>query len=183
MSEQRVLVELDVPVPMRDGVTLRANVYRPPEGQWPVLLTRLPYGKDLPLGSASLDPIQAVRRGYVVIVQDTRGRFASEGEWRPFELEADDGFDTVEWAARLPYADGQVGMFGVSYFGFTQWAAAIKQPPALKAIAPRITWSDALNGFAFRGGAMELGTPANWGLQMGFDQFAKQHRGNLPAIG
>jgi len=183
MSEQRVLVELDVPVPMRDGVTLRANVYRPPEGRWPVLLTRLPYGKDLPLGSASLDPIQAVRRGYVVIVQDTRGRFASEGEWRPFELEADDGFDTVEWAARLPYADGQVGMFGVSYFGFTQWAAAIKQPPALKAIAPRITWSDALNGFAFRGGAMELGTPANWGLQMGFDQFAKQHRGNLPAIG
>ncbi|MBV8719731.1 MAG: CocE/NonD family hydrolase [Chloroflexi bacterium] len=183
MSEQRVLVELDVPVPMRDGVTLRANVYRPPEGRWPVLLTRLPYGKDLPLGSASLDPIQAVRRGYVVIVQDTRGRFASEGEWRPFELEADDGFDTVEWAARRPYADGQVGMFGVSYFGFTQWAAAIKQPPALKAIAPRITWSDALNGFAFRGGAMELGTPANWGLQMGFDQFAKQHRGNLPAIG
>ena len=75
VSEQRVLVELDVPVPMRDGVTLRANVYRPPEGRWPVLLTRLPYGKDLPLGSAFLDPVQAVRRGYAVIVQDTRGRF------------------------------------------------------------------------------------------------------------
>jgi uncharacterized protein len=183
VTEQRVLVELDVPVPMRDGVTLRANVYRPPDGRWPVLLTRLPYGKDLPLGGAGLDTVQAARRGYVVIVQDTRGRFASEGEWRPFELEADDGFDTVEWAAGLPYADGQVGMFGVSYFGFTQWAAAIKQPPALKAIAPRITWSDPLNGFAFRGGALELGTQAHWGLQMGFDQFAKEHGGNLPAIG
>ncbi len=183
MTEQRVLVELDVPVPMRDGVTLRANVYRPPDGRWPVLLTRLPYGKDLPLGGAGLDAVQAAKRGYVVIVQDTRGRFASEGEWRPFEPEADDGFDTVEWAAGLPYADGQVGMFGVSYFGFTQWAAATRQPPALKAIAPRITWSDPLNGFAFRGGALELGTPAHWGLQMGFDQFAKEHRGNLPAIG
>jgi putative CocE/NonD family hydrolase len=183
VSEQRVLVELDVPVPMRDGVTLRANVFRPPEGRWPVLLTRLPYGKDLPLGYATLDPMQAVRRGYVVIVQDTRGRFASEGEWRPFELEADDGVDTIAWAAGLPYSDGQVGMFGVSYFGFTQWAAAVKQPPALKAIAPRITWADPLNGFAFRGGAMELGTLPNWGLQMGFDQLAKQHRGDPPAIG
>src|ERR1051325_10450272 len=99
VTEQRVLVELDVPVPMRDGVTLRANVYRPPEGRWPVLLTRLPYGKDLPLGGASLDPVQAAKRGYVVIVQDTRGRFSSEGDWRPFEKEADDGVDTISWAA------------------------------------------------------------------------------------
>jgi putative CocE/NonD family hydrolase len=183
VSEQRVLVELDVPAPMRDGVTLRANVYRPPEGRWPVLLTRLPYGKDLPLGSAMLNPVQAVRRGYVVIVQDTRGRFSSEGEWRAFEKEDVDGVDTIAWAAALPYADGQVGMFGVSYFGFTQWAAAINQPPALKAIAPRITWADPLNGLAFRGGALELGTQAHWGLQMGFDQMVRQHQGNLPLLG
>jgi predicted acyl esterase len=98
VSEQQVLVELDVPAKMRDGVTLRANVYRPPEGRWPVLLTRLPYGKDLGVGSAALDPIQAARRGYVVIAQDTRGRFASEGEWNPFESEAEDGFDTIAWA-------------------------------------------------------------------------------------
>jgi uncharacterized protein len=168
---------------MRDGVTLRANVYRPPEGHWPVLLTRLPYGKDLALGSATLDPIQAARRGYVVIVQDTRGRFASEGEWRPFETEAEDGVDTIAWAADLPYSDGQVGMFGVSYFGFTQWAAAINQPPALKAIAPRITWSDPLNGFGFRGGALELGTQAHWGLQMGFDQYGRQYRGDFAKLG
>ena len=137
---------------MRDGVTLRANIYRPSEvGRWPVLLTRLPYGKDFPIGSSVIDPLQAARRGYVVVVQDTRGRFSSEGEWRPFENEAQDGFDTVAWAAQLPYADGQVGMFGASYFGFTQWSAAVKQPPALKAMVPYVTWCDPFNGLAFRG--------------------------------
>jgi putative CocE/NonD family hydrolase len=183
MTEQRVLVELDVPATMRDGAILRANVYRPSDGRWPVLLTRLPYGKDLPLGNAGLDPLQAVRRGYVVIVQDTRGRFASDGEWHPFEGEADDGVDTIAWAADLPYSDGQVGMYGLSYFGFTQWAAAVKQPAALKAMVPRVTWCDPLNGLAFRGGALELGTQAHWGLQMGFDFFARQLRGNVQAIG
>ena len=77
-----VSVEFNVPASMRDGTVLRANVYRPAdEGQWPVLLTRLPYGKDLPIASASMDPVQVARRGYVVIVQDSRGRFASEGDW------------------------------------------------------------------------------------------------------
>ena len=183
MSEQRVVVDLDVPVPMRDGVTLRANVYRPPEGRWPVLLTRLPYGKDLPVGSAALDPVQAVRRGYVVIVQDTRGRLASEGEFRPFETEADDGVDTIAWAAGLPYSDGQVGMYGLSYFGFTQWSAALQQPPALKAIVPFVTWCDPLNGLAFRGGALELGVTAHWTLQMSFDLLARQYRGDMQRMG
>src|SRR6266550_3031030 len=119
-----VQADFDVPVPMRDGTQLRANVFRPPEGRYPVLLTRLPYGKDLPLGGAILDPVQAARRGYVVIVQDTRGRFASEGDFHPFVKEADDGIDTIAWAAEQPYSSGQVGMYGASYFGFTQWAAA-----------------------------------------------------------
>jgi putative CocE/NonD family hydrolase len=147
------------------------------------LLTRLPYGKDLPVGASALDPVQAVRRGYVVVVQDTRGRLMSEGEWRPFELEADDGVDTIAWAADQPYSDGQVGMYGLSYFGFTQWSAAVKQPPALKAMVPFITWSDPLNGLAFRGGALELGTQAHWGLQMGFDQYVRRHRGDAGALG
>jgi putative CocE/NonD family hydrolase len=181
VSEQRVVVDLDVPAPMRDGVTLRANVYRPPEGRWPVLLTRLPYGKDV--GQAGLDPVQAVRRGYVVIVQDTRGRFSSEGDWRAFETEAEDGVDTIAWAADLPYSDGQVGMYGISYFGFTQWIAAVHQPPALKAMFPRLTWNSAVNGFGFRGGALELGIQASWGLQMGFDQLVRQHRANPPVLG
>jgi len=120
---QEIIVDFDVPATMRDGTTLRANVYRPAgEGQWPVLLTRLPYGKDLPGGTAFLDPAQVARRGYVVVVQDTRGRSASEGEWVPFVNEAQDGYDTVEWAAQLPQSNGSVGMYGISNFGFMQWA-------------------------------------------------------------
>jgi putative CocE/NonD family hydrolase len=172
-----------VAVPMRDSVTLRANVYRPPEGRWPVLLTRLPYGKDLPLGTAGLDPVQAARRGYVVVVQDTRGRFTSEGAWNPFEGEGPDGADTVEWAAAQPYSNGQVAMYGMSYFGFTQWIAALEQPPALKAMVPSVTWCDPLNGLAFRGGAIELGLQAHWGLQMGFDVLSKQQHANPSALG
>src|SRR5258708_5475216 len=86
--KQQIVVEYDVPAQMRDGVTLRANISRPAgEGTWPVLLTRRPYGKALPLGSSVLDPAQVARRGYVVIVQDTRGRATSEGEWIPFFYE------------------------------------------------------------------------------------------------
>src|SRR5689334_23306662 len=85
-TEQAIRVDFDVPVPMRDSTVLRANVYRPAQdGRWPVLLTRLPYGKDLPGGSGILDPVQAARRGYAIVVQDTRGRFTSDGEFTPFE--------------------------------------------------------------------------------------------------
>lgn len=182
--EQSVTVDLNVPATMRDGVVLRSNVYRPAgEGRWPVLLTRLPYGKDLPLGTAMMDPVQAARRAYVVIVQDTRGRFSSEGDWYPLRHEAEDGYDTVQWAASLPYSDGQVGMYGGSYFGFTQWSAALTAPPALKAMVPFITWSDPYNGHSFRGGAMELGIHGRWQLEMGFDVLLRRHRGDAPAIG
>src|SRR5258707_1380010 len=166
--DQKITVDFDVPAQMRDGTVLRANIYRPAgEGRWPVLLTRLPYGKDLPLGSAVLDPRTVARRGYVAIVQDTRGCGTSEGQWYPFRSEADDGMDTIAWAAGLPFSDGQVGMYGASYFGYTQWAAAVRQPPALKAMVPFITWADALDGLAFRGGASELGLAAAWNLMMG----------------
>jgi putative CocE/NonD family hydrolase len=102
-TDQKILIDFDVEAQMRDGTTLRANIFRPAgEGKWPVLLTRLPYGKDLPIGNAALDPAQVARRGYVVIVQDTRGRFTSEGEWTPFINEALDGVDTIECAAQLP---------------------------------------------------------------------------------
>src|SRR5919199_2717820 len=172
-----ITIDADVPAPMRDGTILRANIYRPAaEGRWPVLLTRLPYGKDLPLGGTILDPVQAARRGYVVIVQDTRGRFTSDGDWYPFRAEADDGVDTIAWAAALPFSDGQVGMYGASYFGFTQWAAAIQQPPALKAMAPYITWCEPFNGVVSRGGALELGTSAHWHLSMGLDVLLRRHR-------
>lgn len=181
---QQVVVDYDVPARMRDGVTLRANIFRPTgEGRWPVLLTRLPYGKDLPLGSQLLDPAQAARRGYIVVVQDTRGRMTSDGEWVPFIHEPEDGVDTVAWAAQLPYSNGEVGMYGGSYFGFTQWSAAIHQPPNLKVMAPFQTWNDPLNGVLFRGGALELGSAGSWQLQMALGVLMKRHGNNPQALG
>lgn len=173
---QQVTVDFDVSATMRDGVNLRANIYRPAgDGRWPVLLTRLPYGKDLPGAGGVLDAIMAARQGYVVIVQDTRGRFASDGAWEPMRNEALDGVDTIAWAAQLPYSNGEVGMFGASYFGFTQWAAAVHNPPALKVMAPYITWNDPFNGVTFRGGALELGTSASWQLMMGANVLMRRH--------
>ncbi|TMF42619.1 MAG: CocE/NonD family hydrolase [Chloroflexi bacterium] len=181
---QQTIVDFDVPARMRDGTTLRANVYRPAgEGKWPVLLTRLPYGKDFPIGASMMDPAQVARRGYVVIVQDTRGRLTSEGEWVPFVNEALDGVDTIEWAAQLPYSNGSVGMYGLSYFGFTQWASAVHHPTALKAMVPFQTWNDPLNGVIFRGGALELGTSGNWQLMMGLDVLMRRHRDDPQAMG
>jgi len=183
-QNRAVTVDLDVPARMRDGTTLRANIYRPAgEGRWPVLLTRLPYGKDLPGGSSVLDPVQAARRGYVVIVQDTRGCGASDGDWYPFRAEADDGVDTIAWAADLPFSDGQVGMYGASYFGYTQWSAAVHQPPALKAMVPFITWADPLNGLVYRGGVFELGIGASWNLMMGLGQLFRRHGQDPRALG
>ncbi|HJQ29924.1 MAG TPA: CocE/NonD family hydrolase, partial [Rubrobacter sp.] len=156
--KQEVLVQRNVPAVMRDGATLMSNVYRPVgSGEYPVLLTRLPYGKDLPLGSSVLDPLRAVEAGYIVVVQDVRGRYRSEGKFVPFVKEYEDGHDTVEWAARLPGSDGSVGMYGLSYFGKTQWHAAVMRPPALKSMVPGITWGNHLNGVQMRGGVQEVG--------------------------
>ena len=160
----------DVPARMRDGVVLRANIYRPAgPGPWPTLVARTPYGKDLPGATAWLDPVRAAAAGFMVVLQDVRGRFASEGEWQPFMHEADDGYDTVEWAARRPGSNGRVGMFGPSYWGSTQWLAAIEQPPSLGAIAPGLTWSDPDDGLLHRGGARELGMGLVWSLEQGID--------------
>ena len=170
----QVEIELNVPVEMRDGTVLRADVYRPAgEGRWPVLLQRTPYGKSGVGNGLILDMLAAVERGYVVIHQDTRGRFASDGEWLPWHHERQDGYDTVVWAAKLPYCDGKVGMIGGSYTGQTQWTAAIAQPPGLHAIAPMITWSDPANGLMFRGGAIELGLNAAWCLMQSLGQLPK----------
>jgi predicted acyl esterase len=129
-----VTTQVDVPATMRDGVVLRANVYRPDgDGPWATLLTRTPYDKDDPLGAATLDPVRVAQRGFMVVVQDTRGRFASDGEWSPLRFEREDGYDAVEWAARLPGSNGRVGMYGSSYCGNTQWMAALEQPPSLAA--------------------------------------------------
>ncbi len=160
---------------MRDGVVLRANVYRPAAaGPWPTLLTRTPYGKDLPGASAWLDPVRAAGAGFIVIVQDVRGRFASDGDWEPFLHESRDGFDSVQWAARLPGSNGRVGMFGLSYWGNTQWLAAIARPPSLYAIAPGMTWCDPDDGLLRRGGALQFRMGLVWGLEQGIDYLRRR---------
>lgn len=170
----RVLTEFDVAAPMRDGTVLRANVYRPEaNGCWPVLLCRSPYGKDLVDLLPRLDPVRTSSLGFVVVIQDTRGRFASEGEWEPFRYERQDGFDSVEWAARLPGADGRVAMYGDSYFGNTQWMAAAEAPPSLVAIAPAFTWFEPMDGLFARGGATELGLGLAWSLRENASQLIR----------
>ncbi len=172
-----VQIEFDVAATMRDGTTLRANIFRPiGEGPFPVLLERLPYGKDLPLASSVLNPYQAARGGYIVVVQDVRGRFTSAGEWHAFQSESADGYDSVEWAAKLPGSDGRVGMFGASYFGFTQIAAARERPPHLRALVPFITWARTEDGPVFRGGALELGLARHWAQLNALDTSLRRTR-------
>ncbi len=163
----KILVEKHVPCQMRDGVTLYADIYRPhQEGEFPVLLTRLPYNKDLPFYSHRyLDTHRMVQNGYVVIVQDVRGRFHSEGEFYPFLYEAEDGYDTVEWAASLPYSNGKVGMFGLSYYGFTQLLAATEQPPHLQAMVPAMTLNDWRNNSLDKGGKFLVASSETWALE------------------
>ncbi|MCA9880362.1 MAG: CocE/NonD family hydrolase, partial [Thermomicrobiales bacterium] len=137
-----VTVEYNVPAVMRDGTTLYADFYRPESnGPWPVILMRLPYDKTSAENISYTDPSWYARQGYLVVVQDVRGTAASEGEFVPFQHEADDGYDTVEWAATLPGANGKVGMYGFSYAGATQLLPATLRPPSLVTICPAMTAS------------------------------------------
>jgi uncharacterized protein len=158
-EKYEVTVQRNVGAKMRDGVTLRADIYRPKEdGKFPVLLVRTPYDKT---GEISFG-VAAASRGYVVIAQDVRGRFASDGDWYPFKNESQDGYDTVEWAATLPYSNGKVGMFGGSYVGATQFLAAIAKPPHLAGIAPNYTASNYHDGWTYQGGAFEQWFNESW---------------------
>jgi putative CocE/NonD family hydrolase len=134
-------VDRDLAVPMRDGVALRADVYRPArEGRFPVLVFRTPYGKHHAARSDSVHR-KAVERGYAVVLQDVRGRYASEGVFDPYRQEGRDGYDTIEWAAAQEWSDGRVGTWGLSYPGAVQWLAAMEQPPHLVSMAPAMTFS------------------------------------------
>lgn len=149
------IVKTDVAVPMRDGVVLRADILLPDQGgPFPVLVYRTPYGKQ----NARVEYQtfeRAVKRGYAVVVQDVRGRYTSDGEFRPYENEGRDGFDTIEWAARQPWSNGAIGSFGLSYPGAVQWLAAVQAPPHLKAMVPAMTFSNAQN-FFFAGGTWDM---------------------------
>jgi uncharacterized protein len=160
-----IVIQQAVPMKTRDGVTLYADIYRPQSSdKFPVILMRTPYDKSV---TWAVSPVfKMVPRGYIVIIQDVRGRYTSEGEWYPFKHEQADGYDSVEWAAALPYCDGKVGMMGASYVGATQMLAAIAQPPHLTAIAPNMTASNYHDGWTYQGGAFEQWFDQNWTSQL-----------------
>jgi putative CocE/NonD family hydrolase len=157
-------VDRDVPVEVRDGTILYADVYRPADdARHPVLLQRTPYNKELAvLAPVQTDALRAVTRGYAVAIVDVRGRYRSEGTFNPFFQEIEDGYDTVEWCAAQSWSDGNVGMYGTSYVGAVQWLAAISQPPSLKAMIPTFTASDYYEGWTYQGGAFQWGFMCNW---------------------
>ncbi len=152
----RVVVEKDLPMRTRDGITLYADVYRPDaEGRFPVLVVRTPYDKSQNMALTERDYFPP--RGYVVVVQDTRGRFRSEGEFYPFIHEAQDGYDTIEWAAALPWSNGRVGTVGQSYLGLVQYFAATQRPPHLRAASPVSGPVTYFENCVYRRGVFELG--------------------------
>ena len=147
--------ERDLEARMRDGVVLRADVLRPDRpGRFPALLVRTPYGKTYERTDDSF-AVRAARAGYVVVFQDVRGRYGSEGVFDPYRQEGQDGYDTIAWVAGLPYCDGQVGLTGLSYPAAVQWLAAVESPPQLKAMAPSMTFSNG-RSFVYFGGAFDL---------------------------
>jgi len=157
-----IVSQYNVLVPMRDGVRLSANVFRPGEpDRYPAILLRTPYGK----GDAITAAYQSfVKHGYAVVVQDVRGRYRSGGTFEPVHNhEIDDGDDTLDWIARQPWSDGGVGMYGGSYLGITQWKAAMALNPHLKAIFPYVSGDDDYRDrFYSAGGAMKLGHRLLW---------------------
>src|SRR6266852_6082751 len=163
-----VKIERGVEATMRDGVVLRSDIYRPKaDGKFPVLLQRTPYNKNNGVNFG----VRAAARGFVVIFQDVRGRYSSDGDWYTFKHESDDGYDSVEWAAALPYSNGKVGMWGGSYVGATQMLTAIAHPPHLAGICPVVTASNYHDGWTYQGGAFEQWFNESWTSGLAQDTF------------
>ncbi|MEU9330003.1 CocE/NonD family hydrolase [Streptomyces canus] len=164
------LYDVDVRVPMRDGVALAANVWHPVQGEAPTLLVRLPYGKDVLFGVGHghmPDFLALLEAGYALVVQDCRGTYRSEGEFVPHMADRTDGEDTVAWIADQPWSDGTVGMYGLSYLGMVQWETAVTGAPALKAIAPSCTSIDNYEApWYSAGGALSLSLVTWWNALM-----------------
>ena len=177
-----VTVERDVPATMRDGAVLHADIYRPTsDGPLPALLMRLPYDK---VGAQTITyahPIWYARQGFLVIVQDVRGRGRSEGEFYPFRHEAEDGYDTIEWAATVPGCNGAVGMFGFSYVGATQLLPAPLRPPHLVALAPGFTNDGAYEGWTYQSGALSLAFAMSWATSLAPDTARRRGQVELEA--
>ncbi|MEW6296939.1 MAG: CocE/NonD family hydrolase [Thermodesulfobacteriota bacterium] len=177
-----VVTEKNVPMTTRDGVTLYADVIRPDvPGRFPVLLSRTPYGKrgmDDPNGPHSL----FARYGYVSVMQDCRGRFESEGEYDPIFQEIADGYDAVEWAARLPWSNGRVGTTGQSYLGLTQYMIACNDPmpPSLHVMAPVSASSDYHASWVYHTGGVSLwGWMVPYAIFKGLNTLKRKQRRDL----
>jgi uncharacterized protein len=165
----KVNIERQVPIPMRDGINLTADIYRPRgvDTPLPVLLMRLPYGRAIASTVTYAHPSWYAMQGYIVVIQDVRGCGTSAGEFYPFRHEYDDGYDTVCWCAReLAGTNGKVGMYGFSYQGVTQFQAAVMQPPGLVTICPAMASADFYNGWFYFGGALCLDFALGWALQL-----------------
>ena len=171
-----IRVDRDVPITMRDGVVLRSDIYRPDDSEKrPAIVTRTPYSKVMGGNSEYLSAVHAAFAGYAFVIQDTRGRFVSEGEFMPGASEGADGYDTIEAVAAEPWCDGNVGMVGSSYLGRNQWQAALENPPHLKAIAPSIISSGPLSDSRL-GGPMDLEQSISWFTGMAVDMLERQRR-------
>ena len=158
-----VAVEPNVAMTMADGVALMADIYRPVgEEAFPVLLLRSPYDKSTSEAFCLMVPEWYARQGYIVVSQDTRGRFESGGAFEPYHHEAADGVETIAQCARLPGASGKVGMYGFSYPGMTQLLAATKAPEGLAAIAPMLTGDGAYEDWTYQNGALRLAFIQSW---------------------
>jgi putative CocE/NonD family hydrolase len=156
---------------MRDKVTLAADIYRPiSDQQFPVLLERTPYNR---AGEASMAN-ELASHGYIVVLQDTRGRYESGGDFYPFRDESADGYDTIEWAARITGSNGKVGMFGGSYVGATQMLAAMAVPPHLISIFPYVTASEYYDGWTYQSGALMQWFSSSWTSGLAVDTLRRQ---------
>ena len=158
-----IRVENLVPVRMRDGVTLYADVYRPAgEGRHPVIVSRTPYSTER-FPSAYEAAVYFSQRGYVYVFQDIRGRHESEGRWEPFFDDEKDGYDTIEWAAKQPWSNGKVAMQGGSYLGQNQWRAAQAAPPSLVTIFPMVSSTSLYHDWITLNGGWRLSFNFGWG--------------------
>ena len=175
-----LIVENDVMVPMRDGIRLRTDIFRPAgPGPYPVLVQRYPYNPHD--GIMAMFGKMIARQGYAVLVQSCRGRYGSEGEFDPLFPDVEDGYDTVEWAAAQPWSNGRVGMYGTSYSGYTQWTAAIARPPHLVAIAPfTCSWDLSSSAWYYAPGVLQLGLALSWSALMTTEE--AERRGMAPPV-
>ncbi|MBN1836294.1 MAG: CocE/NonD family hydrolase [Spirochaetales bacterium] len=173
----------DVWIPMRDGVRLCADLYLPAGGApTETILLRMPYGKREAYCWMPVIGRFWARRGYACVIQDVRGRFASEGDFVPFVNEGRDGYDTVDCIARQPWSNGRVGIMGESYYGYTCWAAAAEKHPALKCAAPSTTSMDLYANWAYNSGAFCLQTMGGWSITMDSRTYTNELRLDLRGL-